>query len=70
MRECRPAVPDWRFEGMKKTYRVVGKRTEIYANDYEADSKADAIRQFNEDVNLGVEWYDSGRLTVTAEERR
>ncbi len=51
-----------------RTFRVVGKRTEIYENNYEATSKAEAIRMFNDDVDKGVEWFDSGRLTVTAKE--
>ena len=56
---------------MKKTkiYRVVGKRTELYEDDFEATSKADAIRQFKERISEGADWYDVGRLSVRAQEK-
>lgn len=50
----------------KKIYRVIGERTEIYGNYYEATSKAEAIRKFNSDVDEGVDWYDSGRMVIRA----
>ena len=50
----------------KKIYRVTAKRTEIYSQTYEATSKEDAIRQFNEDIDEGCDWYDVGKLVINA----
>ena len=50
----------------KKIYRVTAKRTEVYGQTYEATSKEDAIRQLNEDLDEGCDWYDSGKLVIRA----
>lgn len=49
-----------------KTYMVIGTRKETYCHCYEATSKAEAVRMFEEDIAEGVDWTDSGRMTIRA----